>query len=71
MANTIAKLYSAAISCEHCVSAIESGIREMPGINGVSVDRDNKMITVDYDAEQLSETAIRLRMKDLGYEVIG
>ncbi|MBE0448354.1 MAG: heavy-metal-associated domain-containing protein [Actinobacteria bacterium] len=71
MARTIAKLYAPAISCDHCVQAIVSGLRGTPGVENVEVDKDNKMITVDYDADYLSETDIRHKMKDLGYEVIG
>jgi copper chaperone CopZ len=71
MAKTTVKLYSATISCDSCVTAIESGLREMQGVNSVSVDRDSKMVTVDYDTDHASETDVKRRMKDIGYEVIG
>jgi copper chaperone CopZ len=71
MAKTTVKLYSATISCDSCVTAIENGLRNMQGVNSVSVDRDSKMVTVDYDTDQTSETGVKSRMKDIGYEVMG
>lgn len=71
MAKMTAKLYSAAISCDHCVKAIEDGLRGTPGIESVDVNKDDKMITVNYDTDFMSETDIRRKMRDIGYEVIG
>ncbi|MEW5706407.1 MAG: cation transporter [Actinomycetota bacterium] len=71
MARTIAKLYSPSISCNHCIQAIVGGLQGTPGIEKVMVDLDTKMVTVVYDTDYLSETDIRHRMRDIGYEAIG
>lgn len=71
MAKATAKLFSPAISCDHCVMAIVGGLKGAPGIENVSVDKDSKMVTVTYDTDFISETDIRHRMKDIGYEVVG
>lgn len=70
MAKMIAKLYSSAISCDHCVNAIESGLRGAPGIENVTVDKDTKMVTVNYDTDFMSQEDIISKMRDLGYEVM-
>ncbi|HZD60756.1 MAG TPA: heavy-metal-associated domain-containing protein [Anaerolineae bacterium] len=71
MAKTTAKLYAPSISCDHCVQTIVGGLQGIPGIERVEVDKDNKMVTVDYDTDYLSETDIRHKMRDIGYEVMG
>lgn len=71
MAKTTAKLFSPAISCDHCVMTIEGELKGATGVESVSVDKDSKMVTVTYDTDYISETDIRHRMRDIGYEVIG
>ena len=71
MAKTIVTLVSPAISCNHCVEAIKSGLQGTPGIESVEVDKDNKMVTVTYDVDYLSEADVRHKMRDIGYEVLG
>jgi len=71
MAKTIAKLYAPSISCDHCVQAIVNGLKGTTGIENVEVDKDNKMVTIDYDTDYLSETDIRHKMKNIGYDVVG
>jgi copper chaperone CopZ len=71
MSQMTVKLYASAISCESCVAAIVSGLQGMPGVNNVSIDLESKMVTVDYNADNTSESDIRRRMKDIGYAVIG
>lgn len=71
MAKTTTKLFSPAISCDHCVRAIVGGLRATPGVENVSVDLDNKTVTVDYDTDYMSEKGVRDKMRDIGYEVMG
>jgi len=71
VAQTTAKLYAPAISCDHCVKAIVGGLQGTQGVENVTVDMDSKMVTVTYDTDYLSEADIRHRMKDIGYEPVG
>ncbi|HEY3373541.1 MAG TPA: heavy-metal-associated domain-containing protein [Candidatus Aquicultor sp.] len=71
MATTTVKLFAPEISCDHCVGAIEGGLRGQAGIESVQVDRDNKMVTVTYNTDFTSEIEIKHKMRDIGYEVVG
>ncbi len=71
VAKTTAKLYAPSANCDHCVQAIVNGLKGTPGVENVMVDLESKMVTVIYDTEYLSETDIRHRMRDIGYEAVG
>lgn len=54
------------ISCEHCVSAIESELSEMAGIQSVDADASNKTVTIQFDAPA-SIARIRARLAEINY----
>ncbi|MCX7746075.1 MAG: heavy-metal-associated domain-containing protein [Clostridia bacterium] len=58
------------ISCSTCSGKIQSGIKEMNGIENVSVDLKTQMVTVEYNPDNVSAQDIRKKISTLGYEVI-
>jgi copper chaperone len=53
------------ISCDHCKSAIERHVTPLTGVDTVTVDTDNKTVTVTGGDPSEIETAIA----DAGYAV--
>ncbi len=54
------------ISCSHCVSAIESELREMEGVSSVKADAETKIVTVGWDAPATLD-AIRATLTEINY----
>lgn len=57
------------ISCEGCANAIKRSLGSLPGVLHVAVDVPAKNVTVEHDAAQLNENAIRARLEKAGYPV--
>jgi copper chaperone len=55
------------ISCQHCKSTIESGMRDARGVRGVEVDVDTRHVTLDYDESETDESRLRDELSELGY----
>jgi copper chaperone CopZ len=55
------------ISCQHCKSTIESGLRDKPGVQRVEVDIEARRVALDWDESQTDETALRDELAELGY----
>lgn len=55
------------ISCDHCKHAIESEVSQVQGVASVTVDVNEKTVTVT--AKPLDETAIVAAIDEAGYEV--
>jgi copper chaperone len=58
------------MSCEHCVKAITAAACALPGVAGATVDLKAGVVTVDYDAGQISLDKIKLEIEDQGYDVV-
>jgi copper chaperone CopZ len=54
------------ISCGHCVSAIQSELREMDGVVEVHGDPATKEITVEWDPPA-SESDIKATLAEINY----
>ena len=54
------------ISCGHCKNAIESEVREVPGVETAIVDITARVVVVEGSAD---EDAIRAAVVEAGYEV--
>jgi copper chaperone CopZ len=54
------------ISCGHCVSAIESELSEVEGVNSVKVDAATKTVTVQWEAPA-SIDGIRATLTEINY----
>lgn len=53
------------VKCGGCVSAIENGLKDLPGVGSVEVIIDGGKVTVSGDA--LSREAISAKLQELGY----
>jgi copper chaperone CopZ len=53
------------VSCEHCVKAITGSVGPLPGVESVSVDLANKMVSVVGGDREKIVAAI----EDAGYDV--
>lgn len=64
-----AELYVTGMSCAHCVSSIESGLREENGIEHVVVNLQEGLVTVTFVREKWTIDQLKEVIEDLGYEV--
>jgi len=55
------------MSCGHCVSAVEGGVKKL-GADG-KVDLAGKSVTVKYNEQTVSVDAIKTAIEDQGYDV--
>ncbi|MGL5041684.1 MAG: copper ion binding protein [Culicoidibacterales bacterium] len=58
-----------AMSCGHCVSAIEGGLAESSGIKSADVNLELKSVEVVYDENLITKTQIIEAIDEIGYEV--
>jgi copper chaperone len=54
------------ISCDHCKHAIEGEVSKVAGVDGVDVDIDQRIVTVEGDA---TDSAVRAAIDEAGYDV--
>jgi copper chaperone len=59
------------ISCNHCKRAIETAVAGMEGVQGVDVEVDAKSVSVEFDPDEISLTAIKDAIVEEGYPVAG
>jgi len=57
------------ISCTHCKESIEGAISKLAGVAAVSVDIDQRTVSVDFDAGTVLLADISASIEDQGYEV--
>jgi Cu+-exporting ATPase len=57
------------MTCARCVSRIEKGLQEVPGIDEASVHLASERAIVTYDPEHVSIDEVVTAIHDLGYEV--
>jgi copper chaperone CopZ len=53
------------VKCGGCVSAIENGLKEMPGVDSVEVTIDGGQVTVT--GSDLSREQLSAKLSELGY----
>jgi len=53
------------VKCGGCVSAIENGLKDLPGVESVEVIIDGGKVTVS--GSDLSRAAISAKLQELGY----
>ena len=54
------------MSCGHCKAAVTAGLEGVPGVRGVDVDLDTKLVVIRGD--ELDDDALRVAIADAGYE---
>ncbi len=60
----------AGMSCQHCVRAISTHLRDVPGIQTVEVNLDNATVVVRGDCA-LSGDAVDAAIAEAGYQITG
>ncbi len=58
------------ISCSHCEAAIKKAVGELGGAGKVDVDLEAKLITVEYNGDDVTPDAIRAAIEAQGYETL-
>ena len=56
-----------AIECEGCANAIRRSLGKLSGIESIEVEVEKKNVTVQYDAGQVNEAALRQRLEQAGF----
>ena len=59
------------MSCGHCVNAVTKALGALSGVHAVSVDLEQKKVTVERDPSLVTLEKITSEIEDLGYEVSG
>jgi copper chaperone len=57
------------VSCEHCVRAIDSALRALPGIENIHIDLQKKQVSLRYHLNQVTLQQIENAIEDAGYTV--
>ncbi|WP_026485997.1 heavy-metal-associated domain-containing protein [Caldanaerobius polysaccharolyticus] len=57
------------MSCQHCVMAITNSLKQLKGVQDVTVDLDKKTVDVDYDENIVTESAMINAIEEVGYDV--
>ncbi|HPZ10154.1 MAG TPA: heavy-metal-associated domain-containing protein [Candidatus Eremiobacteraeota bacterium] len=55
------------ITCGHCVKTIERELRELEGIISVKANKDNKIVTVEWDESHTNWNKIRELLIEINY----
>jgi len=58
------------ISCSACTEKIQESLKEMKGINNISVDIKTKTVSVDYNPADVKPQDIMNKVSSIGYEVV-
>ncbi|MBE1490585.1 heavy-metal-associated domain-containing protein [Plantactinospora soyae] len=57
------------MTCSHCVDAVSTEVRAIPGVSEVTVDLASGQVTVS-SAEPLDVQVLRNAVDEAGYEVV-
>jgi len=63
------ELHLEGMDCADCAIKLEKGVTRLPGVLHCTVDFAAAKMRVEYDVEQLDQTAITGRIRQLGYDV--
>lgn len=58
------------MSCSHCENRVKKAVGALAGVTGVDVSLGEKTVTVELDAAQVTEAAIRETIDKAGYDVV-
>lgn len=54
------------INCNHCVNTIQAAIEQMPGVDFVEADLNNKTLTIE-GSNDLDDEIIRAKLIEIGF----
>jgi copper chaperone CopZ len=58
------------MTCDHCVNAVSSEVRAIPGVEDVRVELSSGEVTVT-SAEPLDVAVVSAAVDEAGYELVG
>lgn len=59
------------MKCMHCVSAVESALKETDGVLNVEVVLEDGIAKVEYDETSVNTDVLTEAIEDQGFDVIG
>lgn len=62
------KINIVGMSCGHCQSKVEAAIKDVDGVQNVTVKLNEKQATVDFNPDITNLTKINKAIKDAGYD---
>lgn len=57
------------MSCGHCKGAVEGALTKLAGVSSAQVNLQEKNVTVEFDAQTVSEAKLKAEIEDAGYDV--
>ncbi|GKV68968.1 copper chaperone CopZ [Sporosarcina sp. NCCP-2716] len=57
------------MSCDHCVSAVETNVGELKGVSSVKADLAANQVTVSYDSDETLKQ-VKETIEDQGYDIV-
>lgn len=60
----------AGMSCQHCVSAVQKGLLDLPGISEVQVDLSSGKVSFNMDDSKMNMDKIAEAIEDMGYDFV-
>ena len=58
------------MTCDHCVQTVHNALKEIAGVQKVSVNLERKKVSVDYDELQVGLEVIKSKIKEVGFEAL-
>ena len=65
--DTVLQAHCPAIKCDGCANSIKRALSKTDGVHIVSVDIENKHVTIGHDPALVSDATLRERLKDIGF----
>ena len=59
------------IHCEGCENTIRTAFSQLDGVLRVAPSQQTNRVSVSFDEQAVSETELRKRLSEVGYEPIG
>lgn len=57
------------MSCDHCAQTIKNAVAELTGIRQVSVNLEDKKVSVDFDENRVGLDEISAKITQAGFEL--
>ncbi|HBK67759.1 MAG TPA: heavy metal transport/detoxification protein [Firmicutes bacterium] len=62
------KILIEGMTCQHCVKHVEEALKELAGVQSVTVDLPGKVATLKL-SQEVADEKLKAIIEDLGYEV--
>lgn len=56
------------MTCGHCKSSVEGALNQLEGVTKAEVNLDAKQVTVDYDEDKVTVSAMKSEIEDQGFD---